>query len=68
MYYLIKLSQAPDIFICDFMQAIKVCQEEMARKFINGGMAFPNRTSNDKVINITAVRGYSARVERVVWW
>jgi hypothetical protein len=25
VYYLIKLSQACDIFICDFMQAIKVC-------------------------------------------
>ena len=25
VYYLIKLFQACDIFICDFMQAIKVC-------------------------------------------
>jgi hypothetical protein len=40
VYYLIKLSQACDIFICDFMQAIKVCQEELARKFIDGDTAF----------------------------
>jgi hypothetical protein len=40
VYYLIKLSQARDIFICDFMQAITVCQEELARKFIDGDTAF----------------------------
>jgi hypothetical protein len=39
VHYLIKLSQAPDIFICDFMQAIKLCQEDLARKFVNGAMA-----------------------------
>jgi hypothetical protein len=36
VHYLIKLSQARDIFICDFIQSVKVCQEELARKFIDG--------------------------------
>jgi hypothetical protein len=40
VYYLIKLSQACDIFICDFMQAIKVYQEELARKFIDRDTTF----------------------------
>jgi hypothetical protein len=40
MNYLIMFFQACDIIICDFMQAMKVCQEELARKFINGAMTF----------------------------
>jgi hypothetical protein len=40
VHYLIKLSQARDIFICDFMQAIKLCQEELARKFIDADTAY----------------------------
>jgi hypothetical protein len=40
VHYLTKLSQARDKFLCDFLQAIKVCQEELARKFINGATAF----------------------------
>jgi hypothetical protein len=40
VHYLAKLSQAHDIFICDFMQAIKVCQDELVRKFIDGATAF----------------------------
>jgi hypothetical protein len=40
VHYLIKLFQARDIFMCDFMQAIKVCHEELARQFINGATAF----------------------------
>jgi len=35
MHVLIKLSQARDIFVCDFMQAIKLCQSELARLFID---------------------------------
>jgi hypothetical protein len=40
VHYLIKLSQARDIFICDFMQAIKLYQEELARKFVNRAIAY----------------------------
>jgi hypothetical protein len=40
IHYLIKLSQTRDIFICDFMQAIKLCQEELARKFVDGATAY----------------------------
>jgi hypothetical protein len=40
VHYLIRLSQARDIFICDFMQAIKLCQEELARKFIDVDTAY----------------------------
>jgi hypothetical protein len=40
VHYLIKLSQARDIFICDFMQAIKLCQEELARKFVDEATAY----------------------------
>ena len=35
VHCLIKLSQARDIFICDFMQSIKVCQNELAHMFID---------------------------------
>jgi len=35
VHALIKLSQAIDIFVCDFMQAIKLCQSELARLFID---------------------------------
>jgi len=35
MYALIKLFQAKDIFVCDFMQAIKLCQSELVRLFID---------------------------------
>ena len=40
VHYLIKLSQAQNIFICDFMQAIKLCQEELARKIVDGATAY----------------------------
>ena len=40
VHYLIKLSQALDIFIFYFMQAIKLCQEDLARKFVNGAIAY----------------------------
>ena len=35
VHCLIKLSQARDVFICDFMQSIKVCQNELAGMFID---------------------------------
>lgn len=35
VHSLIKLSQARDIFVCDFMQAIKLCQSDLARLFID---------------------------------
>ena len=40
VHCLIKLSQARDIFICDFMQAIKICQDELARMFIEHSTAY----------------------------
>lgn len=36
VHSLIKLSQARDVFICDFLQAVKLCQSELARMFIDG--------------------------------
>ena len=36
MYNLMKLSQERDTFICEFTQAIKVCQGELPRSFVNG--------------------------------
>ena len=35
VYHLMKLSQERDIFICDFMQAVKMCQGKLARRFID---------------------------------
>ena len=40
VHCLIKLTQARDIFVCDFMQAIKVCQNELLRMFIEPSSAF----------------------------
>ena len=40
IYHLMKLSQERDYFICDFMQAVKVCQGELARWFIDAPSAF----------------------------
>jgi hypothetical protein len=36
----IKLSQARDVFICDFMEALKLCQQDLAQKYINPISAF----------------------------
>ena len=35
VHCLIKLTQARDIFVCDFIQSIKVCQNKLARMFID---------------------------------
>ena len=35
VYSLMKFSQEINIFICDFMQGVKVCQGELARRFID---------------------------------
>ena len=40
VHCLIKLNQARDIFICDFMQSIKVCQNELAHMFIDPETAY----------------------------
>jgi hypothetical protein len=40
VYYLIKHSKARDIFIYNFIQAMKVCQKKLPRMFIDGAMAF----------------------------
>jgi len=40
VHCLIKLTQAHDIFVCDFMQSIKVCQNELARMFIVPSTAY----------------------------
>lgn len=40
VHALIKLSQARDIFIGDFMQALKLCQVELGRMFVDASTAF----------------------------
>jgi len=40
VHSLMKLSQTLDIFICDFLQIVKVCQQELAWMFIDGSTAF----------------------------
>jgi hypothetical protein len=55
VHYLIKLSQAYNIFICDFMQAIKLCQEELARKFIDGTTAY-SRSDFQQYNALTSMR------------
>ena len=40
VHCLIKLSQSHDIFICDFLQAIKVCQADLARMFVDEATSF----------------------------
>jgi hypothetical protein len=37
---LIKLSQARDVFICDFLEALKLCQQDLAQKYIDPASAF----------------------------
>ena len=40
VYCLIKLSHARYIFICDFLQAVKLCQSDLARMFVDDSIAF----------------------------
>ena len=40
VHCLIKLSQACDIFICDFLQVVKLCQPDLARMFIDDPTTF----------------------------
>jgi len=40
VHCLIKLSQTCDIFICDLVQSIKVCQGELAKTFIEASNAY----------------------------
>ena len=40
VHSLIKLTQSRDVFICDFLQALRVCQNELARMFIDQATAF----------------------------
>ena len=40
VHCLIKFSQSQDVFICDFLQAVKVCQSELAYKYIDGATTF----------------------------
>jgi hypothetical protein len=37
---LIKLLQARDVFICDFLEALKLCQQDLAQKYIDPASAF----------------------------
>ena len=38
--HLMKLLQEKDIFICDFIQAMKICQGELPRRFIDAPSAY----------------------------
>lgn len=40
VHCLIKLSQGRDIFICDFLSAVKLCQAELARMFVDPETCF----------------------------
>jgi len=40
IHYLIKLSEARNVFICDFMQSIKVCQASLAKMFVDETTTF----------------------------
>jgi len=40
VYCLMKLTQIRDIFVCNFMQSIKVCQNELTRMFIDPSTAY----------------------------
>jgi len=40
IHCLIKLSQAGNIFICDFMQTVKLCQDELACMFVDASTTF----------------------------
>jgi len=40
VHSLMKLSQSHDIFVCDFMQAVKVCQHELAQLFVDASTAY----------------------------
>ena len=40
VHSLIKLTQSRDVFICDFLQAITICQNELAQMFIDHATTF----------------------------
>ena len=40
IYHLMKLSQERDIFICNFIQALKVYQDKLTRRFIDAPSAY----------------------------
>jgi len=40
IHYLIKLSQACDIFICNVMQIVKLSLDELAHMFLDASIAF----------------------------
>ena len=40
IHCLIKFLQSQDVFICDFLQVVKVCHSELAYKYIDGATAF----------------------------
>jgi len=40
MHCLIKLSEARNIFICNFLQVVKLCQEGLAQMFLDASTTF----------------------------
>ena len=47
VHCLIKFGQSLDVFICNFLQAVKVCQSELAYKYIDATTAFKKEDFND---------------------
>lgn len=54
VYSLMKLSQARDIFICDFLQVVKLCQQELARLFIDRETTYNSHdfTQYSEIVNV----------------
>jgi len=46
VHCLIKLSQDRDVFICDFLYFVKLCQVDLARMFRDDSIAFLHLSSN----------------------
>jgi hypothetical protein len=40
VHWLIKVSQTRDFFICDFLEALKLCKQDLAQKYIDPALAF----------------------------
>ena len=62
VHCLIKLSQARDIFICDFLQAIKLCQNELGRMFVDRDSAY-NTVEFSRYIELVQVRSADIPME-----
>ena len=56
VYSLMKKPQARNIFVCNFLQAVKVCQSEFARLFIDGTTAY-NKDDFPNFCDIVGMQG-----------